>query len=650
MKLPTFPVPCTGETFSSVVARHLARSCSPKGRHLKLMGLKIAASRSLIPNNLRHFVSVMPSGHPWEDSPDPIVTQHSLAPLLLHFTHPERAQATLNTLISGNSKNPSASLGITNAVSISLPRTQRFCPDCLEHDLKTLGYPVIYRQHQASFVHVCSIHARTLHSNCKCCYQTRRRIDMWQMAGRCECDRPDTPPIIETNLDTKTAEDLLWLSQQVTIILTAPTVIPQERIASNLLTSLKEGGFGFPQRGLDSGALAEAIQDTFSESSLRLLGVKNWCDPNSEPRMGRTLTRSAIDGGRIPDVLRMLLLTRLITGNVSSLWNPVESEAPPKEKHYPSGYSQRPAIRRAHIDKEAIIRALKIAEGKISVAAKQLGVHTCVLAGDMRHHRITLPLPTITADRLGAKLINEVRDALTQGVPKKEIQRRHGISEWSILLIELDRPELNDIHRKAVVDHQQEKHRNTLLAFIRDYPNGSRKEFFTNHAGSYDWLREFDRTWLETHLPKPKIHSQKGEGTRKPRKNWCKIDQDAVTAIQNFAHQEMTKSDRPIRLTRSRLLSAAGAFVPFSLKHHYPDAKTEATRLAETKEQFILRTIHWALTKYALLHIPISTNKLRRVAHLPGSKLIEYRNYVAEIAAELELTFDSRCTLAPWKL
>lgn len=202
MKLPTFPVASIGEIFSSVVARHLARSCSPKGRHLRLMGLQITASRSLIPNNLRHFVSVMPSGHPWEYSPEPIVTQHSLAPLLLHFTHPERAQATLNTLITGNSKNPSASLGITNAVSISLPRTQRFCPDCLEHDLKTLGYPIIYRQHQASFVHVCSIHARTLHSNCKCCHQTRRRIDMWQMAGRCECDRPDTPPIIAKQIST----------------------------------------------------------------------------------------------------------------------------------------------------------------------------------------------------------------------------------------------------------------------------------------------------------------------------------------------------------------------------------------------------------------------------------------------------------------
>ena len=43
-----------------------------------------------------------------------------------------------------------------------------------------------------------------------------------------------------------------------------------------------------------------------------------------------TLSRSVIEGPRIPSPLRMLLLARLVTDDIRSLWSPVASNPAPQ--------------------------------------------------------------------------------------------------------------------------------------------------------------------------------------------------------------------------------------------------------------------------------------------------------------------------------
>ena len=647
MKLPGFPVAQPGETFASVVARHLARSSTPKLRLLRLLGLRIASASSIIPHNLQHFVSILPSGHPWEGAPELIAQGHTLIPLFLHFAHPKRAAESLSSIVAGNSTNPAASLGITITQSRNMQHSGKFCVDCLAHDLKTLGYPVLYRQHQAPFVRMCAVHARPLHSSCMRCQSTRKAISMWQVAGRCGCCDPLTPPLLETAIDARMETGWLWLSRQVNTILAAP--IPTEPIAAHLLSALRSGGFAATRGGLDSVAMTEALLDHFGEPLLRELGVGSWYDSHTLRRHpSRVLTRSAIDGRRIPNVLRMLLLARLVTDDITVLWPPVATDPRQGLNRQPTGYGHRSNIGREYIDKQAIASALNASGGKITVAAQHLGVHSLVLAADMRRYGIRMPLPSITAKRLGTTRIANVREALRRGMPKHQIEQQYDISEWSILLIELDQPELGAAHRDATVARQREKHRDALLSFLRSNPRGTRNTFATRHAGAYDWLRDYDQSWLDGHLPESVRGGQKEP--RKARKDWYLLDQAACSIVRQTAYEELAKPDRPTRLTRSRLLSAAGALSAMSRskKYRYPIAMVEAEHLAETKEQFMHRTIRWALNKYAEQHIPISINQLRRVARLPANQLLEYRAYIIEVAAEIGLLFDARCSLAPW--
>ncbi len=646
MNLPGFPVAQRGETLASVIARHLERSSGARLRLLQLFGLYFASPSSVIPPDLRQLASILPPGHPWEGAPEVIAKGHTLLPLLLHLAHPERASAVLRTVISGNSGNPSATFGISATVFRDFRHMARFCPDCIAHDLKTYGFPVLYRQHQPLFVTMCAAHARPLRSNCLCGQGSRQAVGRWQMAGRCGCSEPRTPQLLEADLDAKSEENWLWLSRQVATILAEPGFTPKIHIAANLLMALRCEGFASPHGGLNQNAISESILDRFSEPVLSQLGVGHWRN-SRDYWAGRTLSRNVIDGRRIPSLLRMLLLARLVTDDISSLWSPVASNPVQQSARLPLGYRTSFSLKRKRIEKEAIESALDAAKGRLTVAAERLGVSFCTLAADLRHHHIHLPLSTVTSKRLGAKRIAAIRDALKHGIPRSKVQRQYDVSAWSILLIELDRPELCEAHRVASVIRQRKKHRDALLSFLRSHPGKSRNEFAERHAGSYFWLRKYDRAWLQSHLPAPRWGHRKGK--RKVLRDRHPLDQAASVAVRQMARHELERPDRPKRLTRTRLLTAVGALAALSNRgiDRYPSTLAEAERLAETKEQFMRRTISWALNELARGRKTISMTQLCRLTNLRPRQLVEYRDYVIEVATELDLSFDSRCALAP---
>ncbi len=646
MNLPGFPVAQRGETLASVIARYLERSAGARLRLLELFGLYFASPSSVIPHDLRQLASILPPSHPWEGAPELIAKDHTLLPLLLHFAHPERAAAVLRTIISGSSGNPSASLGISATVSRDFWHTTRFCPDCIAHDLRTYGFPVLYRQHQPLFVTMCATHARRLCSNCLCGRGSRQAVGRWQMAGRCGCSEPRTPELLEADLDAKSEENWLWLSRQVTTILENPNLMPKVHIAANLLTALRREGFGSLHGGLNQNLISESILDRFSEPVLSQLGVGHWRN-SRDYWAGRTLSRNVIDGRRIPSLLRMLLLARLVTDDISSLWSPVASSPAQQRVRLPSGYRTTFSLKRKRIEKEAIESALDAAKGRLKVAAERLGVSLCTLAADLRHHHIHLPLSTVTSKRLGAKRIAAIRDALAHGIPKSKVQRQYDVSAWSILLIELDRPELCDAHREASVMRQRGKHRDALLEFRRNNPGESRNEFAEGHAGSYFWLRKYDRAWLRSHLPAPRWGHRKGK--QKALRDRHPLDQAASAAVRQMARQEFERPDRPKRLTRTRLLTAADALAALSDRgrDRYPSTLAEAERLAETKEQFMRRIIRWALNELARGPKVISMTQLCRLTNLKPRPLVENRAYLVKVATELDLSFDARCVLGP---
>lgn len=648
MNLPGFPVAQRGETFASVVARYLARSAASNTCLLKMLGLYNTLPSSVTPKGIHQFASVLPIGHPWEGAPEAVIKGHTLAPLFLHFAHPDRISAVLETVRAGDSGHPDASLGIHAMEPSTLWRTARFCPECIVDDIKRKGFPVSYRQHQPPFVTMCAVHARILHFNCLCTHGSQSSVRKWQMAGRCECARALTPPILEGDLDAKTEGDFLWLSRQVATILEDPDFTPQVSIAANLHAALKHGGFASETSyGLDRKKVVETLRKRFTEQFLRQLGLAMWCESTSRSPL-TLLHRNVLDGRLIPSVLGMLLLARLVTDEISSLWRSVPVNPRQKTERRALGYLRGPKLNRERIDRRAIQLALDATKGNLAAAASLLGIRSAKLLTDLRHHRIRVPLSASASERLGTTRIIAVRQALLKGLPMTEIQRLYKVTDFYIRLIEIDRPELCDAHREASIIRQREEHRDSLRSFLRNSPAEPRSAFVKRHSGAYAWLWRFDRTWLKSHLPKSR---QGWHGRRKAMlfRDWSSRDQAAATALGQAAHGEFAKTDRPKWLTVNRLLRSIGK--PNPLKHnqqsHYPLAMAEAKRLAETKEQFQRRAIRWALQKLAEQNLPISVHRLSPLAGTSREALKEHRRFIIETAAELGLTFAAGSLLAP---
>jgi hypothetical protein len=644
MRLPAFTVPYEGETVSSVVARFLGRTAGPTERKLGFLGLRRTASTALTPIDLQALVDAMPLGHPWCDDPQLILTRHTLAPLYLYFAHPLRASGAIQALLGGLCPNPAATLGITVSAVKNLARRTKFCPQCIEVDIANRGNAISYREHQPEFVKLCASHGTPLLQSCSNCYGDRKAARMWRTAGACNCNSPNCRPAIELGNDPVADAGWLWLSKQVKFILSA-THLPATPLLPVIRQSLKSRGL-WTHSGVNSSAILRALESRFGLSLLTAVGVLAPQARNENRKWpGRLLGEAALAGDRLPDVLRTLLLTALVTSDVAELADtPVILD--PSSAAEPQGYGAEKRLGRDLLTRDSIHQALAEANGRVTIAASLLKVSPAVLAVDMRRLGIRFPLPIATSRRLGKKMVESVRAALRAGEAKHKIQARLGVSEWSIQLIELDDLGLAPLHRAATIEAQRAKHRCAVRAYLDAQPNAGRMDVSAGCVSAVDWLRQFDQEWLAKQFPKRKRASP---SKRKPLRKWSELDQAFANEIQAVSRSELTKSTRPVRLTASMLLKASAAIVAQNSrrKHHLPLTLAAAQAHAESEDAFYKRKLSWALNEYQALEVPISVNRLRRVAGLCPERLKEQRDFIIAEAARLKISIDARCFLSP---
>ncbi len=644
MSLPGFPVAVEGETIPSVVARHLQRTAGPRSRALSFLGLRHAAASAVVPPQLAALAEAMPEGHPWFDNPSGIVAHHTLVPLYVHFASPRRADSVLTAIQTNSTANPAASLGLTIAASRNLSSGYKFCPECVAHDVSTRGrgFSVAYREHQPPFVRACALHLRPLLFGCGVCQANRKALGMWQMAGRCDCKSPQHEPAHTVRDDPVYEASVSWLAKQVRSILSKDRPACEESMGVRLRAALDQSGFK-GRTGLDSDAVESALTSRFGLAFLQSVDAPGTTRSAAGSRWpSRLLGSTTMNGERTPNVLLSLLLTGLVADNIDGLWTAMPDQSVQPSLPVPSGYSTPRELGREMLSKEAIESALQASKGKIAAAALSLQVSPSNLAVDMQRQGIRLRLPAVTAKRLGPDLIAAVKQALQAGTAKAEIQRSLGISEWSLQLIELDAPKLREVHRKATIEMQRSAHRRAVLQHLHLHPSARRTDIATDCAAAFDWLRRFDSAWLERSLPRPRRAKNNGRG---PRKDWTQIDRACAATIRATAREELEQQSRPTRLTPTRLLRAAGVLNKEASL--VPLAVHEAKACSESEDAFLRRKIKWALVEYSNQHVPVSINKLRRVAGLPPRRLIRYGEYIVEIACALSLTIDARCALSP---
>lgn len=160
LKFHFFPTAFPDETLHSVLSRY-ARLCGGSSRKAAFAGERAAASFTqnvVFPSRLGDLVDALPRGACCSLSQ--IIARHTLLPYYAPFLTRYQLQ-NAQVSMAGESRGLMLKLGI-NASRIEWASRARFCPECLEENIRRVGAAYWHRAHQLPGVLVCPDHGTLL--------------------------------------------------------------------------------------------------------------------------------------------------------------------------------------------------------------------------------------------------------------------------------------------------------------------------------------------------------------------------------------------------------------------------------------------------------------------------------------------------------
>jgi hypothetical protein len=155
--LSFFPKLYPDELLYSGLARYHIRSGNKSFRqsHLELFQSSLQKGRLILPNNLNKLIKILPFGT--SISVENIIQSHTLYPFYTTFLTQNEAWLLKDVM------KKQVNQSIFQVAKVALNSTDnlkflRFCPLCLEEDMKNYGEAYWHRTHQFPSVMVCAIH------------------------------------------------------------------------------------------------------------------------------------------------------------------------------------------------------------------------------------------------------------------------------------------------------------------------------------------------------------------------------------------------------------------------------------------------------------------------------------------------------------
>lgn len=639
-KFPFFPIPAEGETIYSGFCRCAERSGLPDQYILSaLTGQNRKTTLlSVLPGHLRVIASALPPGHPWAD-PAHAIQHHTSLPYFTYFDSPGRRDSAARLLATSTCGNDvGLSLGLTQYRCGAVPKHPRFCSICAAEDEINVGFSYFHREHQLPGVAVCWKHGEILSHGCQQCGPYPIPGRGLSMLGRCKCDGELVPLPAYGNLPKDHAA-LTWLAvESARLVSSTGTTLSNPRAVLRQLAIDGEFGRGSLPTYTKIGA---ALSDKYGADTLDWLGVPAWS--NGRPSAWvRRLPQVQLTGMKRSPTILFLLFIGLFYESIPELEAAVGkgrygSPCPQTEASLRSSASAAASSpdKRATIVTPAWARDLQEFLAKhsfrLSAAAADAGISPYAMAVEARKQGLRVPLSRQTAKKLGQEKLSRIRVDLQIGVPKKEVQRRYGVSEWVMFLVELDSPKIAQDSKALKEVATRDAHRRKILDLIARDPGASRSTVFNQLPGTYDYIISNDRDWFYQQFPQRKQPVK--EPQRPTRIDRAALDKEFAKTIQDLVPGLLASENRPERISKHRILKHAGFGAKYSADPSaFPKATLLFDKLCESQTDFIKRKIRWAIAELQESGQTISINTLRRKAAVHPSKLRDYREFVINAA------------------
>jgi hypothetical protein len=182
--------------------------------------------------------------------------------------------------------------------------------------------------------------------------------------------------------------------------------------------------------------------------------------------------------------------------------------------------------------------------------------------------------------------------------------------------------------RKTPSEVELSFHREQWLKTIANYPGQGIGVVVRQSMGGYDWLRRYDLTWLQAHLPPHKARQPPGNrwhrqvkpyGSRGGQKilpqEWEGRDRETAEVIRQRAQELLDAPGAPQKITLLKLQLALpsssnwfrnAAFLPLTMQ--------ALDEVLESTEQFAVRRVNWVAQQGNIARKPLSHRELVKLA------------------------------------
>ncbi|KOA19829.1 hypothetical protein CLHOM_19180 [Clostridium homopropionicum DSM 5847] len=133
------------------------------------------------------------------------------------------------------------------------------------------------------------------------------------------------------------------------------------------------------------------------------------------------------------------------------------------------------------------------------------------------------------------------------------------------------------------------KYRNNLISFIKENSDLTRTEIRRIAQKEYTWLYRNDKEWLFENLPQKTYRVKMNRN----KVEWEPRDNEVLILIKN-AYNDIVNSNKPIRITKSRLGNVAGiSSLIYNKKSKLPKTQKFISNMVESIDKFHIRKVNY---------------------------------------------------------
>lgn len=422
-----------------------------------------------------------------------IAQHHTLLGYFLPFLDTERAEAILVGVTVGSVPDLKMRLGIP-ASGVGGYHPLRCCPECIENDKATLGWPIWHVEHQAPSALVCTQHGRPL-------------VQTWHRASpvhQREWLIPDASPSTdryEIKLPNSDMHEPLYqlANMSARLLGMEPGVWHQAKLSAAYRRWANDQDALTRSGSLRHSTLMAAIAPRFNQlrDAFRALSP-----------MPIELSLEAIIGSAIRNSprpihpLKHLILLIAMFGDTDAVIAALDQEGLDElEKRgevHSRDFTENATAGEQAPDKKAIFLAAVNQGGSIRAAAAAAKVSTGTGVRWARQHGIDF---TPRRKLMHEDVIEKIREDLKLGLNRTIVAENHGVSLSSINRLLSTDHDLRDTWSCVRHEAAREKNRASLLELIWSQPTLSASQLRQTPGSGWTWLYRHDKAWLKEVLP-----------------------------------------------------------------------------------------------------------------------------------------------------